>query len=149
MYRRKTLSALLGMAYGASKMRHTYRLRQGVLHSAYFTLTSCWAYEPERRLVVPEKNTRETGTIILFDVPNECVTSIIFGSRASEATRLSLKNKAQEISCSYFELRIGKNSATPFFVDAAEQPFVFNNGELGQRDQYCGTCLEPIAQKSR
>ncbi|HLZ00750.1 MAG TPA: DUF2971 domain-containing protein [Bradyrhizobium sp.] len=144
----RDLSALLGMAYGTSKMRHTYLLRQGVLHSAYFTKTSCWAYEQERRLVVPEKNTREIGTTRLFDVPNECVTSIICGSRASEATRLSLMNKAQEMSCRYFELRIGKNSATPFFLDAAEQPFVFNMGELAQCDQHCGTCMEPIAQEA-
>src|SRR5271154_988519 len=100
------------MAYGTSKMRYTYLLRQGVLHSAYFTKTSCWAYGQERRLVVPEKNTRDMDTITLFDVPNECVTGIICGSRASEATRLSLKDKAQEINCRYFELRIGKNSAT-------------------------------------
>jgi hypothetical protein len=140
------LSGLLGMAYGASKMRHTYLLRQGVQQLAYFTKTSCWAYEQERRLVVSEKNTREAGTLILFDVPNECVTSIICGARASEATRLFLKNKAQEIGCRYFELRIGKNSATPFFVDADEQPFAFDMGELGECNQYCGTCLEPTAE---
>jgi Protein of unknown function (DUF2971) len=144
----RDLSASLSMAYGTSKMRHTYLLRQGVLHSAYFTKTSCWAYEQERRLVVPEKDSRENGTIILFDVPNECVTSIVCGSRASEATKLSLKNEAQERNCRYFELRIGKSSATPFFVDATEQPLTFNEGELRQCDQYCGTCMEPIAQES-
>jgi len=103
-------------------------------------------YEHERRIVVPKKNTREAGSIILFDVPNECVTSIICGSRASEKTRLSLKNKAQEINCRYFELRIGKSSATPFFVDASDQPFSFDMGEIGPCDQHCGTCMEPIAQ---
>ncbi|MDX6558256.1 MAG: hypothetical protein QOF72_1305, partial [Blastocatellia bacterium] len=82
------------MAYGASKYRHTYLLRQSVLYSAYFTKTSCWNYEQESRLVVPENYTREAETIILLDVPNECVTSIICGSRASEKTKLSLKNKA-------------------------------------------------------
>jgi hypothetical protein len=144
----RDLSALLSMAYGTSKMRHTYLLRQGVLYSAYFTKTSCWNYEQERRLVVPEKNTREADSIILFDVPNVCVTSIICGSRASEQTKLSLKKRAQEMDCRYFELRIGKNSATPFFVDATEGPFSFNMGELGPCDQHCGTCMEPIAREA-
>jgi hypothetical protein len=142
------LSALLGMAYGASKMRHTYLLRQGVLYSAYFTKTSCWNYEQERRLVVPEQNIREANSIILLDVPYECVTSIICGSRASEKTRLALKKKAQEINCRYFELRIGKNSATPFFVDTSEVPFSFNMGKIDPCLQHCGTCMEPIAQEA-
>jgi hypothetical protein len=145
----RDLSTSLRMAYGTSKMRHTYLLRRGVLYSAYFTKTSCWAYEQERRLVAQdEKDTREAGSLILFDVPNECATSIICGARASEKTKLSLKKKAEELNCRYFELRIGKNSATPFFVDGAERPFSFNQGELGLCSQHCGTCMEPIAQKA-
>jgi hypothetical protein len=145
----RDLSSSLRMAYGTSKMRHTYLLRRGVLYSAYFTKTSCWAYEQERRLVAQdEKDTRATGSIILFDVPKECVTSIICGARASGATKLSLKRKAEELDCKYFELRIGRNSATPFFVDADELPFSFNQGELGPCCQHCGTCMEPIAQEA-
>ncbi|WP_338832196.1 DUF2971 domain-containing protein [Bradyrhizobium sp. 27S5] len=143
------LSSSLGMAYGTSKMRHTYLLRRSVLFSAYFTKTSCWAYEQERRLVAQdEKDTRTVGPIILFDVPKKCITSIICGARASDATKQSLKEKAKELGCRYFELRIGKNSATPFFVDGSEQPFSFDQGQLSACNQYCGTCMEPIAREA-
>jgi Protein of unknown function (DUF2971) len=143
------LLASLQMAYGTSKMRHTYLLRRGVLYSAYFTKMSCWAYEQERRLVAQaEKDTREASSMILLDIPASCVTSIICGARASDATKLALKEKAKELGCRYFELRIGKNSAIPFFVDSAGQPFSFGEGALNECEQYCGTCMEPIAQEA-
>ena len=57
----RDLSSSLRMAYGTSKMRHTYLLRRGVLYAAYFTKTSCWAYEQERRLVAQDEKDRYSG----------------------------------------------------------------------------------------
>lgn len=140
------LTDMLYRAYKIGKMRYTYFLRGGVFNAAYFTKASCWSYEQERRMIVSESGTRKVGPMILLDAPNDCITSIICGPRASEPTRLALIKKAEEIGCRYFELRIGKISATPYFVDKEGEPFSFDLSEIVPSHQYCETCKEPIAQ---
>jgi hypothetical protein len=140
------LSDILYRAYEIGKPRYTYFLQRGVFNNAYFTKASCWSYEQERRMIVPESYTRQAGPLILLDAPNECITSIICGPRASEQTKLALIEKAKEIDCPYFELRIGKSSAIPYFVDPEGEPFSFDQAEIVPSHQYCNACKEPIAQ---
>ena len=142
---RPGLSEILHHAYVIAKPRYTYFLQHGVFSAAYFTKASCWRYEQERRMIVPESNTRVAGPLTLLDVPRNCITSILCGPRACERTKLTLKEKAAEIGCHYFELRIGKSSATPYFVDSGGQPFSFVRGKIVPSPQYCETCREPIA----
>jgi hypothetical protein len=139
------LSDMLYRAYVIGKPRYTYFLQRGVFSAAYFTKTSCWSYEQECRLIVPESDTRKAGPLFLLDVPNECVTSIICGPRAPDQIKLALIEKAQEIGSRYFELRIGKSSATPYFVDTDGQSFLFDLTEMAPSLQHCETCKEPIA----
>lgn len=138
------LRQMLYMAFVARKFRHTYLLRRGVFNAAYFTKASCWSYEQERRMIVPLENTRQVDPLILLNVPNDCATSIICGPRASEQTKLELIKKAKELNCQYFELRIGRSSATPYLVDTDGQPFLFDHGEISPSPQYCAACNEPI-----
>jgi Protein of unknown function (DUF2971) len=142
---KEDLTDILYRAYKIGKPRYTYFLRRGVFNAAYFTKASCWSYEQERRMIVPESDTRQADPIILFDAPNDCITGIICGPRASEQIKLALIKKAEEIGCPYFELRIGKSSATPYFVDTDGQPFSFDQDEIVPSHQYCGDCQEPIA----
>jgi hypothetical protein len=139
------LSDMLYRAYEIGKPRYTYFLQRGVFNAAYFTKTSCWSYEQERRMIVSESDTRKAGSLSLLDVPNDCITSIICGPRGSEQMKLALIKKAQEIECRYFELCIGKSSATPYFVDTDGQPFLFDQAEITPSHQYCEACNEPIA----
>jgi len=142
---RRDLSEVLYRAYEIGKPRYTYFLMRGVFSAAYFTKASCWSYEQECRLIVPESVTRRAGPLILLDAPNDCITSIICGPRASEQTKLALIKKADEIDCRYFELRIGKSSAIPYFVDTNGEPFSFDRAEIVPSLQYCESCKEPIA----
>jgi hypothetical protein len=137
------LSELLHRALVIGKPRYTYLLQRAVFKAAYFTKTSCWSYEQERRMLAPEADARDAGPLILLDTPNSCITSVICGSRASEQTKAALIQKAEEIDCEYFEHRIGKSSAIPYFVDREGQPFSFDGAEIVASDQHCETCKEP------
>ena len=139
------LSDMLYRAYKIGKPRYTCFLRSGVFHAAYFTKTSCWSYEQERRMIVPESDTRKAGPLSLLDVSKDCITSIICGPQASEQMKLALIKKAEEMECRYFEIRIGKSSATPYFVDIDGQPFLFDLAEIAPSHQHCEVCKEPIA----
>jgi hypothetical protein len=139
------LSGMLHMAFVTAKPRHTHFLRQGVFKAAYFTKASCWSYEQERRMVVSDSEVRQTETLTLVDVPGRCITSIIGGFKASDRTRLALKENAQKIGCQYFDLRIGKSSATPYLVAADGQSFSFNSASIAQSDYHCETCKEPLS----
>ena len=138
------LSEMLYRAYVIGKYRYTYFLRQGAFHAAYFTKASCWSYEQERRMIVQPSDTRKADALTLLDIPKSGITSIICGPRASEQTKLALRKKAEELDCRYFELRIGKSSATPYFVDPDGQPLSFDQGEIARSDHYCETCYEPL-----
>jgi hypothetical protein len=142
---RQDLCEILYRAYEIGKPRYTYFLRRGVFNAAYFTKASCWSYEQERRMIASEADTRQVGPLTLLDAPNDCITSIICGPRASEQTKLALIKKAEEIDCRYFELRIGKSSATPYFVDTDGEPFSFDLTEIAPSHQHCEACKEPIA----
>jgi hypothetical protein len=139
------LSELLQRAYVIGKPRYTYFLQRGVLDAAYFTKATCWSYEQERRMIVPPSDTRQAESQILLDVPADCITSIICGPRASEETKLALKAKAEELDCSYFELRIGKSSAIPYLVNSDGEPFSFGPTGIVTSPHYCESCMEPLA----
>jgi hypothetical protein len=138
------LAEMLHRAFKIGKYRYTYLLNRGVHSAAYFTKLSCWVYEQERRMIVPEENTREVSGLILLDTPSKCVTSIIVGSKATKETKQTLARKAEELGCNYYEIRIGKSSAKPYFVDNEGHPYTFDN-VISPCEQYCETCVEPIA----
>ena len=96
---------MLHRAFKIGKYRYTYFLRRGVFSAAYFTKTSCWAYEQERRMIVPEESTRSASGLILLDIPSKCVTSIIVGSKTTNETKQALTKKAEELGCECFEIR--------------------------------------------
>jgi Protein of unknown function (DUF2971) len=142
------LTDMLYRAFRIGKYRYTYFLRQGVYHAAYFTKATCWGYEQERRMVATETEIRKASGLLLLDAPVKSVSSIIVGSRATDETKEDLLKKSQEIGCNYFEIRIGKSSAKPYFVDPAGQPYVFDDQELRPCDSACEECLEPLPAKS-
>ncbi len=145
----QNLSNVLHMAFALAKPRYTYFLRGGVFNAAYFTKASCWSYEHERRMVVQDEKTREVDGLCLLDVPLDCVTGIVCGSRSAEGTKSKLIKKTEEIGCRYFELRIGKTSAIPYFVDAEGRPFSFDAAGIIENKHHFQSCKEPIAAEAK
>lgn len=142
------LTDMLYRAFKIGKYRYIYFLRLGVYHAAYYTKATCWSYEQERRMVASEKEVRESADLLLLDAPVHCVKSIIAGSRATDATKHALKKRAGQLGCRYFEIRIGKVSATPYFIDAYGHPHAFDGFSLTPSAFFCATCLEPMKADS-
>lgn len=141
----KQLSGLLHLAYESAKYRHTYLLQRAVFSAAYYTKASCWSYEQECRMVIPPADTRQSDALTLLDAPEDCITSIICGPRAPKEMKQALIKKAEEIDCRYFELRVGKSSAIPYFIDTDGEPFSFDQEAIAPSERYCEECMEPLA----
>lgn len=143
--------ALVDMLYRASeigKPRYVYLLHRGVFSAAYYTKASCWSYEQERRMIVGANETRRKQDLMLIDVPAECVTALITGPRASEETIRAVRHKADQLGCRYFELKIGRSSAVPYFVDPSGDPFTFTGDDIQPSLASCASCGEPIPGES-
>jgi hypothetical protein len=99
-------------------------------------------------MIVRQSETRRVDELILMDVPRECVTASICGPRASQETAHAVRDKASELGCKYFELKIGRSSPVPFFVNLAGEAFIFNGIDIEQSSIFCRSCKEPLAVES-
>lgn len=78
---RSEIESSLQMAYQIGKPRHLMFLRQAAYYAAYFTKSSCWNYELERRLIVNDRDIENiNGNMILY-IPLDCISKIIAGPR--------------------------------------------------------------------
>lgn len=142
------LADMLHRAYEVGKPRYVYMLNKGVFSAAYYTKTASWSYELERRMIVRESEVRSAGDLLLADVPKTCVSALIVGPRATEFTRCIAREKSTQLGCRYFEMQVGRSSASPYFVSEGGEPYTFNGTQLEQSPQYCGSCREPLAVES-
>ncbi|MCP4139841.1 MAG: DUF2971 domain-containing protein [Chloroflexi bacterium] len=138
------LTDTLYRAYEIGKYRYMHILLNGVFSSAYYTKATHWDYEQERRMIIGENETQKSNELIFIDVPNDCVSSLICGPRASAETITFIREKADYFNCSYFQLKIGRTSPTPYFMDRKGNPFTFNHTDIKQCEQHCVVCKEPI-----
>lgn len=141
---KEVLTDLLNRASVIGKGRHVYMLQQGVFNAAYYTKTTCWNYEQERRMVTGENEVRAVGELLLLDVPKDCVRTIICGSQASVETIEKLQAKANELQCNYFQLKIGKSSALPFLSNSDGKSFICKDNEIVPSESRCANCQEPV-----
>lgn len=136
-------------AYEIGKPRYLYFLQKGVFSAAYYTKAKCWSYELERRMIVRAEETRVDGNMVLMDVPKACVKSLICGPRASDQTIQTVKDKAAELGCNYYEVRIGKTSPVPHLHSSAGEVFVFDGTEIIPSQRFCPSCKEPLKGRSK
>lgn len=144
-----SLIEILYHAYSIGKMRYLYMLNRWVFDAAYYTKASCWSYEEERRMLVRESEIRTEEGLMLIDIPKECITALICGTRASPETKAIIQDKAHQLDCNYFEMKIGRNSIVPFFFDSNGDTFVFNKSKIKQTGKHCVSCKEPLTNKAK
>ena len=144
-----SLIEILYRAYSIGKMRYLYMLNRWVFDAAYYTKASCWSYEEERRMLVRESETRTEEGLMLIDIPKECITALICGTRTSPEIKTIIQNKARQLECKYFEMKIGRNSIVPFFIDSNGDTFVFNKSKIKQTGKHCVSCKEPLPNKAK
>ncbi len=141
------LNELLEFAHGTAKFRHSAALLKAAVAAAYFTKTTTWSYQHERRLVVSEpEDIVLDGDLQLLRVPGRCVTALIAGLHATDETCAAVRGRADDIGCGYYEMRMGRTSASPYFVDHSGVAHRFEDGRLGPSQLSCNTCLEPIGK---
>ncbi|SEG29258.1 Protein of unknown function [Bosea lathyri] len=139
-------SDLVGRVLHIAKPRYTYFLQGAVVNAAYFTKSTCWTYEQERRMVVGDEDVRVSGDLMLMNIPGACVSSIICGARATLKTKIALKEVAKRFSADFYELRIGRTSAVPYLVDSKEKAHLFSDTEIVPSKNSCASCSEPIEE---
>ena len=138
------LTEMLYRVHVIRKPRYTYFLQGGVFHAAYYTKTSAWAYELERRMIVRGKDVRTSANLLLLDVPASCVTAIIAGARAAPNLVDALKKRAVDFGCDFYQMQIGKTQIDPFFLNADGITHIFKGGSIVPADNSCEKCNEPI-----
>ena len=143
------LTDLLYHAFHIGKMRYLYLLRQGVFSSAYYSKASCWRYEQERRMLLSEQHMRVRGPALLVDVPRNCLSAIICGPRASSETFSLAQEKGGIAQCPVYQLRIGRSSTEPYFVDNAGTAYVFKHQSLIKATAMCKSCGEALSRVRR
>ena len=139
------MAVLLKRALTTKKPRHTYFLQRAVMSAAYYTKSTAWAYERETRIVVDGEYLTGRGELQVLNVPNQCVTSLIAGARASETTQSILKARAGAMGTHYYQMRIGRSSPKPFFVDESAVPYTFDEHGLSDAVASCESCGEPLS----
>lgn len=142
------LTDLLYRAFVIGKPRYTYLLRQGVFSAAYYTKQKCWQYEQERRMICAEADIRPRDGMMFLQAQNACVTALIVGPRASQDTKAFVEAYAQEYSCNFLMMKIGKSSSEPYFIDAEGDSYVFVGGAISRCVSYCKKCKEPSDKQS-
>lgn len=138
------LNDTLERAYELGKPRYFHMLRGQVFRAAYTNKMTCWSYEQERRMLVDESEVRKENDLILMDIPKGCVSALICGPRASIETIEAIQAKALQYDCSFYQLRIGRSSCTPFFVDLKGGVHGFNGEVIEECLSHCKSCKEPI-----
>lgn len=141
-----TVADNLYRAYEIGKFRYMHFLRQSVFSAAYYTKQLCWSYEQERRMIADESEVSKREGLVLLDAPANCVRSIVCGPRASEEAIASLRTKAESIGCQFLQMKIGRSSGLPFFVEFEGKPAIFNGAGFSSAQYSCVSCREPIAE---
>jgi hypothetical protein len=140
------LEDMLNRAFHIGKPRYHFFLQQGVFSTAYFTKQLCWNYEQERRLVVNEEDIIEVDNIQLLKFPTSCISALIVGSKVTDETKEFAIEAAKNIGALYYEMKIGKSSTIPFFIDAEDEVCVFSEEGIVKANKVCQSCKEPIAE---
>lgn len=131
-------------AYTTTKPRHTYWLQRSAFNAAYFTKSKYWSYESERRFVVGINKIRKKNGLTILQIPVNCVTAIIVGSRIDTNLEKQIQNFCKKINKQYYKMQLGRSSMRPFFINADYRSYLFNGQQLAEANNYCSDCNEPI-----
>jgi hypothetical protein len=135
---------LLRRACFIGKPRYAYLLARQAFSTAYFTKNACWSYESERRVILGEDEIERRGEIMTIPISVNCVSSIIIGPASDKIFAEKCLELCEYIDCNCFEMKIGRSSLTPYFLDTSNDTFLFNGESISDADCYCEDCGEPI-----
>ena len=80
--------------------------------------------------------------LMILSLPTSCVTTIIAGPWTDEKSKKRCREICESISCKYYEMKIGKSSIIPYFINASGDSFLFNGQILEEAVNCCWDCGE-------
>ena len=131
-------------AYTTTKPRHTYWLQSSAFNAAYFTKSKYWSYESERRLVVEKNKVKQKDGLMILQIPIDCVSAIIAGPRIDRKLEKQIRRFCTNINTQFYKMELGRSSMRPFFINANNRSYLFNDQQLTEARQFCDDCMEPI-----
>lgn len=131
-------------AYETSKPRHTFRLQRAAFNAAYFTKSTYWSYELERRFVIGDDALRIQDGIATIPFPHDCVTAIIVGPKAEPKVVTKIDEFCKKAGYAFYQMHIGRSSIRSFFVDGLKRSLVFDGNDLVQAENSYLDCDEPL-----
>ncbi len=137
---------MLARACHIGKPRYHFFLQRGVFSAAYYTKHTSWSYEQERRLVANDKLVTTFNDIMLLEFPIECISSLIVGHRADKKTKGMVSKLADIINANFYEMKIGKTNAIPYYIDTDDITFKFDSGSIVKCTNTCKECNEPLSE---
>lgn len=134
----------LQMAYQIGKPRHLMLLKQAADYAAYFTKSSCWNYELERRLIVSDSDIENIfGNMILY-IPLDCISKIIAGPRIEPSFLQQGIKLSKNYNIPFLQVNVGKTTSKPYLINNSLETYIFNGNEIVKSPFFCNSCKEPM-----
>lgn len=140
---RSEIEKYLQMAYQIGKPRHLMFLRQAAYYAAYFTKSSCWNYEQERRLIVKDDDIEHIfGNMILY-VPLDCVSKIVAGPRVGADFLQQAIDLSKKHNIPFFQINLGRTTSIPYLLNNSLETHIFDGNRVVKSPFSCSSCKEP------
>lgn len=140
---RSEIESSLQMAYQIGKPRHLMFLRQAAYYAAYFTKSSCWNYELERRLIVNDSDIENIyGNMILY-IPLDCISKIIAGPRIKPNFLQQGIELSKKYNIPFLQVNVGKTTSTPYLTNDSSETYIYDGNEIVKAPFCCSSCKEP------
>lgn len=141
---RSEIESSLQMAYQVGKPRHLMFLRQAAYYAAYFTKSSCWSYELERRLIVGDSDIENIyGNMILY-IPIDCISKIIAGPRIESSFLHQGIELSKKYSIPFLQVNVGKTTSTPYLTNTSSETYIYDGNGIVKAQFCCNSCKEPM-----
>jgi hypothetical protein len=136
-------SSIVNRAFLTGKNRHALRLLDIGHRAAYFIKRSDWRYESERRLVVPPEAVEDQNGVLIARIEPQALRYIILGARVRPDVRTLCETRADDYRVPLLELKIGKRTYEPLFIDAGTSSAIWSGARFEPLESVCETCSEP------
>jgi len=125
------------------KRRHALMMIAEANRAAYFAKRDEWSYECEKRLVVHRSELEEANGLLLKHMPASALRSIIVSPKTRQDVRELCEARANSTGVPLLEVRFGRTTYAPFFLDSGERPLCWEEDGFQECSEVCCECGEP------
>ena len=141
---RSGIESTLQRAYQIGKPRYLMFLRKAAYYAAYFTKSSCWNYELERRLIVGDSDIENICGNMILHIPIDCISKIIAGPKIESSFLQQGIELSKKYDISFLKANVGKTTSTPYLTDNSFKTYIFDGNRVVKSPFSCSSCKEPM-----